>query len=87
MSLRCDLILRDATIFDGSGAPRFTGDVGVTGDRIVAIGDLGSATAGREIIATGILVADGVTGRIVRMSVAATHRRQGLACGVVEAEP
>jgi len=38
-----------------------------------------------EIIATGTLVAeDGVTGRIVRMSVAAAHRRQGLARRVVE---
>ena len=38
-----------------------------------------------EILATGILIADDdVTGRIVRMSVAATHRRQGLAGSVVE---
>jgi ribosomal protein S18 acetylase RimI-like enzyme len=38
-----------------------------------------------EIVAAGILVADdGVTGRIVRMSVAAGHRRQGLARRVVE---
>ncbi len=38
MALRCDLIIRDATIFDGTGAPRRRGDVGVTGDRIVAVG-------------------------------------------------
>ncbi len=38
-----------------------------------------------EIIATGTLIADdGITGRIVRMSVAAAHRRQGLARRVVE---
>ena len=43
MALRCDLIIRDATVFDGTGAPRFKADVGVTGDRIVAVGDLGAA--------------------------------------------
>jgi GNAT superfamily N-acetyltransferase len=38
-----------------------------------------------EIIATGILIADdAITGRIVRMSVAALHRRQGLARTIVE---
>ena len=74
MTLRCDLILRDATIFDGSGAPRFTGDVGVTGDRVVAIGDLGSATAGREIIATGKALAPGFID-------AHTHDDRAVLCG------
>lgn len=38
-----------------------------------------------ELIATGILVCDEAsTGRIVRMSVAASHRRRGLARRVVE---
>ena len=41
MTLNCDLIIRDATVFDGTGAPRFNADVGVTGDRIVAVGGLG----------------------------------------------
>jgi N-acyl-D-amino-acid deacylase len=59
MALRCDLIIRDATILDGTGAPRFTGDVGVTNDRIAAVGDLGSATADREVIATGKALAPG----------------------------
>lgn len=39
--MRCDLIILDATILDSTGAPRFRGDVGVTGDRITAVGDLG----------------------------------------------
>ncbi len=59
MALRCDLIIRDATILDGTGAARFSGDVGVTGDRIVGVGDLSAASADKEIIATGRAVAPG----------------------------
>ncbi len=59
MALRCDLILRDVTVFDGTGGPRFIADVGVTGDRITAVGDLGAATAEREVIGTGRAVAPG----------------------------
>ncbi len=58
-SLRCDLIIRDATVFDGTGAARFKADVGVTGDRIAAIGDLGAASADREVVATGKALAPG----------------------------
>src|SRR5262249_940762 len=46
-------------IVDGSGAPWFRGDVGVTGDRIVAMGDLHSSTARTRIEATGLVVAPG----------------------------
>ncbi len=59
MALRCDLIIRDATLFDGTGGPRRTGDLGVTGNRITAIGDLGGASADREVIATGKALAPG----------------------------
>ncbi|MBX9699485.1 MAG: amidohydrolase family protein, partial [Acetobacteraceae bacterium] len=59
MALRCDLIIRDATLFDGTGAPRSTGDIGVSDERIVAVGDLGGATADREVIATGKALAPG----------------------------
>jgi N-acyl-D-amino-acid deacylase len=59
MSLRCDTIIRDATLFDGTGAPRRVGDIGLRGDRIVGLGDLGGATADREVIATGKAVAPG----------------------------
>jgi N-acyl-D-amino-acid deacylase len=59
MALRCDLIIRDATIFDGTGGPRRVGDVGVSGERIVGVGDLGGASADRELIATGKAIAPG----------------------------
>lgn len=54
-----DLILRHGTILDGSGAPRFQGDVAVTGGRISAIGDLSQQSARQEIDATGLFVTPG----------------------------
>ncbi len=74
MTLRCDLIIRDATIFDGTGNPRFKADIGVSGDRIVAVGDLGAATAEREVIATGKAVAPGFID-------AHTHDDRAVLCG------
>jgi N-acyl-D-amino-acid deacylase len=35
-----DLILRGGLVVDGSGAPGRPADVGVLGDRILAVGDL-----------------------------------------------
>ena len=74
MTLRCDLIIRDATVFDGTGAPRFKADVGVTGDRIVAVGDLGAASADREVLATGKALAPGFID-------AHTHDDRAVLCG------
>jgi N-acyl-D-amino-acid deacylase len=74
MPLRCDLILRDATIFDGTGAARFTGDVAVSGGRIAGVGDLGALSADREIIATGRAVAPGFID-------AHTHDDRAVLCG------
>src|SRR3954469_21580550 len=54
-----DLILRHGTILDGSGAPRFQGDVAVTGGRISQIGDLSNVKARQEIDATGLFVTPG----------------------------
>lgn len=72
--MRCDLILRDAVILDGTGAPRSRGDVGVVGDRIVAVGDLGSIGADREVVATGQAVAPGFID-------AHTHDDRAVLCG------
>ena len=54
-----DLIIRNGTIVDGSGGRRFTGDIGVRGVRIVAIGDLAARRAAQEIDARGLMVAPG----------------------------
>jgi N-acyl-D-amino-acid deacylase len=74
MALRCDLIIRDATIFDGLGGPRFRADVGVTGDRIVAVGDLGASQADREVAADGMALAPGFID-------AHTHDDRAVLCG------
>ena len=53
-----DLIIRNATLVDGTGAPRSTGDLAIRGDRIVQVGRVdGSGT--REIDAKGMLVTPG----------------------------
>ncbi|RYI86443.1 MAG: D-aminoacylase, partial [Acetobacteraceae bacterium] len=74
MALRCDLIIRDATLVDGSGGPRRQGDLGVTGDRIVAMGDLSGASADREVLAGGRVLAPGFID-------AHTHDDQMVLCG------
>jgi len=74
MTLRCDLIIRDVTVFDGTGAPRVRADVGVTGDRIAAVGDLGAASADREVVATGLALAPGFID-------AHTHDDRAVLCG------
>ena len=74
MALRCDLIIRDATVFDGTGTPRVKADVGVRGDRIVEVGDLSASSAEREVVATGKALAPGFID-------AHTHDDRAVLCG------
>ncbi len=53
-----DLLIKNGIIVDGSGAPRYWGDVGVRDGRIVEIGRVGSM-AERTIDADGLIVAPG----------------------------
>lgn len=48
------LILRQGTVYDGSGQPAFVTDVAVDGDRITAIGDLEQQRGEREIDIRGL---------------------------------
>ena len=50
---RFDLLIRNAHVFDGNGNPWIRADVGVTGDRIQAVGTLDGATATKTIDADG----------------------------------
>ena len=54
-----DLIITGGTIYDGGGGEGFRADVGVTGDRIRAVGELSDAAAGRTIDAGGMAVCPG----------------------------
>lgn len=53
-----DLKIRGGTIVDGTGAPRFTGDVAIEGDRIVAVGEC-AGDAKRTLDADGAIVTPG----------------------------
>lgn len=54
-----DIVISGGTIVDGSRALRFDADVGIVGDRVVAIGDLSAVAREETIDATGRIVAPG----------------------------
>lgn len=53
-----DVIIRGAQICDGSGAPPYTGDIAISGDRVAAVGVV-SGTARHTIDADGLVAAPG----------------------------
>jgi len=55
---RYDCVIKSGTIYDGSGGDPVTADIGIVGDRIVAIGEL-SSNALKVIQASGLYVAPG----------------------------
>jgi N-acyl-D-amino-acid deacylase len=56
---RYDTIIRNATIYDGTGRAPFKGDLAVRSDTIAAIGDLSSARATSELDVKGAAVSPG----------------------------
>jgi N-acyl-D-aspartate/D-glutamate deacylase len=54
-----DLVISGGLVVDGTGAPARPADVGIRGDRVVAVGDLASATAADRLDAAGLLVCPG----------------------------
>ncbi|MDP1738105.1 MAG: D-aminoacylase [Caulobacter sp.] len=54
-----DIVVRNGTIYDGSGGEPFIGDVAIRGDRIVAVGRKLKGARLTEIDATGLAVAPG----------------------------
>ena len=54
-----DILIRNGRIVDGTGAPWFRADVGISGDRITAIGQLAGREAKTTIDASNLVVAPG----------------------------
>src|SRR5437588_6600668 len=54
-----DLIIRNGTVVDGTGMPRYRADVAISGNRIAAIGKI-RETAKETIDADGLVVAPGL---------------------------
>ncbi|MDW3213557.1 MAG: D-aminoacylase [Ilumatobacteraceae bacterium] len=54
-----DVLITNGLVVDGTGQPAFAADVAINGERIVAVGDLAQAEAGRTIDATGMVVSPG----------------------------
>src|SRR5215204_207761 len=54
-----DLLIRDGTLFDGSGSAGMSGDIAISGDRIAAISGGLAGDAKKIIDAAGLAVAPG----------------------------
>ncbi|HKW45270.1 MAG TPA: hypothetical protein VJN22_06385, partial [Candidatus Eremiobacteraceae bacterium] len=54
-----DVVLEQATIVDGTGAPGFRTDIALRGDRIVRIGDCADRDAGNRVDCRALVVAPG----------------------------
>ena len=54
-----DILIENGKVVDGTGNPWFYADVGITGNSIVAVGDLASKTARKTIDAEGLVVSPG----------------------------
>jgi N-acyl-D-amino-acid deacylase len=54
-----DLLIRNASIVNGTGEPRFAGDIGIRGDRIARMGDLSALRGEVEIYLAGRIAAPG----------------------------
>ncbi|MEO8439608.1 MAG: D-aminoacylase, partial [Spartobacteria bacterium] len=54
-----DVVIRNGTVYDGTGGPERKTDVALRGDRIAGLGDFKNAPAGLTIDAEGLAVAPG----------------------------
>jgi N-acyl-D-amino-acid deacylase len=54
-----DVLIKDGTVYDGSGGDPIQADVGIKGDRIVAVGKLDRDQAVKVVDASGLAVAPG----------------------------
>jgi len=57
--MKFDLLIKNGTVLDGTGAEAIRADIGICGERIEEIGDLSKAEAKQTIDATGKIVCPG----------------------------
>ena len=89
-----DIVITNGRILDGSGNPYFYADVGIRGDRIVEIGDLGGRPAARTIDAAGQYVTPGFialhehidTGILAGFNRVTNYTTQGFTTAVINAD-
>jgi N-acyl-D-amino-acid deacylase len=80
-----DLLIEQADVIDGTGAPAIRADIGVTGKRIAAVGDLTGAVARRVIRAHGLAACPGFIDTHVHTDAALLNEPQhpsGIGMGV-----
>jgi N-acyl-D-amino-acid deacylase len=58
-SQKFDVVIKNGTVYDGSGGEGHTADIALRGDRIAGVGDFKNAQAGLTIDAKGLAVAPG----------------------------
>ena len=58
-SIDCDYLLTDGLIVDGTGSFPYTGNVGIKGDTIVAVGDFTADSDAKHINTAGLVVSPG----------------------------
>jgi N-acyl-D-amino-acid deacylase len=68
-----DVIIKDGTVYDGSGTEPKQADVAIRGDRIVGIGDFKAAKAKAVIDAKGLAVAPGFINMLSWSTVSLIH--------------
>jgi N-acyl-D-aspartate/D-glutamate deacylase len=54
-----DIVIRGGTIVDGTGAPRYTGDVAIDGGALTQVGGRVDGKGRRELVGDGLVVAPG----------------------------
>ncbi|MED5541932.1 MAG: D-aminoacylase, partial [Actinomycetota bacterium] len=54
-----DTVIRNATIIDGTGAPRFVGDVSIEDGHITEIGEISGSAIDLEVDAADLVLAPG----------------------------
>ena len=70
-----DILIRHASIVDGTNAPRYAGDIGIRGDRIVRIGELAGASGAIEIDLAGVTRCDSAAVALLLEWVRVAERR------------